>query len=150
MKSRLGFWLAQDEECQEKVRREADGVLGLDRDSNIITTANVVDQLKFTTCVLKESMRLQPAIPLIGRGPHKDIIVDAVYVCVCACVCACVRACVCACSCVCMCVCLCVCIRVCACVCVCVCVFMCVFYRSLLGSSQTEIFPIKCALSTFW
>lgn len=67
--------LAQHDEVQRALRAEINNVLGPNGFDSAITSARV-EQLQLARCVVKESMRLSPAVPLLGRGPKEDIIID--------------------------------------------------------------------------
>jgi len=62
------FWLlAANPQALKKVREELDSVLGSKG-----VNANNVDQLKYLTCVFKETLRLYPPAPAIARRLQKD------------------------------------------------------------------------------
>ncbi|KAH8033128.1 hypothetical protein HPB51_007745 [Rhipicephalus microplus] len=59
---------------QAKVHAELDEVFGTDRDRDV--TKADVNQLKYLECCIKETLRLFPSIPLIGRHLEEDLVID--------------------------------------------------------------------------
>lgn len=59
---------------QAKVHAELDEVFGTDRDRDV-TKADVY-RLKYLECCIKETLRLYPSIPLIGRHLEEDLVID--------------------------------------------------------------------------
>ena len=60
--------LGRHPEIQQKVRDEVRAVLGNDRP----TASQLINDLPYTTAVLKEAMRLYPAAPITGRRSVED------------------------------------------------------------------------------
>jgi cytochrome P450 len=67
--------LATHPEVQERVREEVDRVVGARE-----PRASDLPELRCTTRVLKEAMRLYPAIPMMGRRCHEDVEVNGLRV----------------------------------------------------------------------
>lgn len=59
---------------QAKVHAELDEVFGTDRDRDV--TKADVNKLKYLECCIKETLRLFPSIPLIGRHLEEDLVID--------------------------------------------------------------------------
>ncbi|CAN7942571.1 unnamed protein product, partial [Ixodes hexagonus] len=68
------YFLGLHQEIQAKVHNELDNIFGTDIDREI--TTEDLKQMKYLECCLKESMRLVPPIPLIGRVLDDDLIID--------------------------------------------------------------------------
>ncbi|KAM7305459.1 cytochrome P450 4V2 [Ixodes scapularis] len=64
--------LAHNRDAQRKVHAELDGIFGGNLDGEI--TADDLRKMKYLECCLKESLRLYPAFPLIGRVLDEDLI----------------------------------------------------------------------------
>lgn len=63
------YELTQNPEVFAKVREEADRVLTDDTE----VTYELLNELKFTEAVAKETLRLHPTAPMITRCVRKDI-----------------------------------------------------------------------------
>lgn len=65
------YLLGHHPEVQKKVHEEMDEVFGDDWERPV--TLDDIKRLKYTECVLKESMRIYPAVPLLARMIDEDI-----------------------------------------------------------------------------
>nr|QZM07478.1 cytochrome P450 monooxygenase CYP4SS3 [Lasioderma serricorne] len=63
--------LANNQEAQEKVVRELEAIFG--NDDERTATYNDLQEMKYLDCVVKESLRLYPSVPLIGRKTVEDV-----------------------------------------------------------------------------
>ena len=63
-------YLAENPEVHEKVRAEADEVLG---DQRLPTDPGTVGRLKYAEAVVNEVLRMQPVAPILGFQPLDDI-----------------------------------------------------------------------------
>ncbi|XP_054706470.1 cytochrome P450 4c3-like [Uloborus diversus] len=61
-------------DIQENIHNELDRIFGGDENRPI--TTDDVREMKYLECVLKESQRLYPSLPVIGRELEEDIVVD--------------------------------------------------------------------------
>ncbi|KAG8196951.1 hypothetical protein JTE90_009010 [Oedothorax gibbosus] len=68
------YLIGQDPEVQKRCQEELEAIFGDDRD-RALTTEDVKD-LKYIECVLKESQRLYPSLPYIGRESSCDVVVN--------------------------------------------------------------------------
>ncbi|XP_077506301.1 cytochrome P450 4V2-like [Amblyomma americanum] len=68
------YLLGLHPEKQAKVHAELDEVFGSDCDRDV-TKADVY-RLKYLECCIKETLRLYPSIPLIGRHLEEDLVID--------------------------------------------------------------------------
>jgi cytochrome P450 family 4 len=68
------YLLSQHAEVQTKLFEEIQQVIGLDKDTPL-TQRNLQD-LKYLDLVLKESMRLYPPVPIIGRFLNEDVVLS--------------------------------------------------------------------------
>ncbi|KAJ3656428.1 hypothetical protein Zmor_015508 [Zophobas morio] len=68
------YCLADHPEVQEKVFQEQKEIFG-DR-KNPVTTYSDLQQMKYLECVLKETLRLYPSVPVIGRYTTEEIHFD--------------------------------------------------------------------------
>ncbi|XP_035209832.1 cytochrome P450 4c3-like isoform X2 [Stegodyphus dumicola] len=68
------YLIGQDPEVQEKVQEELEEIFGDDWDRPF--TVDDVKNLKYLECVLKESQRLYPSLPYIGRESSCDVVVN--------------------------------------------------------------------------
>ncbi|KAM7305460.1 cytochrome P450 4V2 [Ixodes scapularis] len=68
------YMLGLHPEIQAKVHHELDQIFDGDIDRDI--TTNDLKQMKYLECCLKESMRLFPPIPLIGRVLDHELVID--------------------------------------------------------------------------
>ncbi|XP_033222770.1 cytochrome P450 4C1-like [Belonocnema kinseyi] len=67
------FNLANNPEVQEKVHQELDQIFG---DSTERATMKQITELKYLDRVIKENLRLNPSVPIVGRTLTKDIVLD--------------------------------------------------------------------------
>ena len=65
------YLLARHPEVQQKVFEEILEVVGSDKDKPI--TMRELQDLKYLDVVIKESLRLYPPVPMIGRYTEQDI-----------------------------------------------------------------------------
>lgn len=65
------FLLGNHPDVQAKVHEEIDSIFADDMDRDV--TIEDVKQLKYMECVIKESMRLYPPVPLIARNVDEDM-----------------------------------------------------------------------------
>ncbi|CAN7992022.1 unnamed protein product [Ixodes pacificus] len=65
--------LGNHPEAQAKVHDEIDSVFGNDRERPV--TTDDIRNLKYLECVLKETLRLYPPIPLIARKIDEDVVI---------------------------------------------------------------------------
>lgn len=65
------YLLGHHPEVQNKVHEEMDEVFGDDWERPV--TIDDIKRLKYTECVIKESMRIYPAVPLLARMIDEDI-----------------------------------------------------------------------------
>ncbi|CAN7993824.1 unnamed protein product [Ixodes hexagonus] len=65
------YLLGHHPEVQKKVHEEMDQVFGDDWERPV--TIDDIKRLKYTECVIKESMRIYPAVPLLARMIDEDI-----------------------------------------------------------------------------
>ena len=64
-------WLmGHHQDSQDKCREEIDKVFGCDGDRDL--TMDDVNKLEYLECCMKESQRLYPSVPLIGRHVDSD------------------------------------------------------------------------------
>lgn len=68
------FMLGHHPEVQEKVHKELDQVFGNDRDRYV--TSEDIQKLQYLGCVIKETLRMYPSVPLIGRQLEEDTIMS--------------------------------------------------------------------------
>lgn len=61
-------------DVQRKVHEEIDTVIGEDSDKNI--TAEDFKNLKYLNCVMKETLRLYPSVPIITRAVDEDTVIN--------------------------------------------------------------------------
>ncbi|EAA12530.4 AGAP008358-PA, partial [Anopheles gambiae str. PEST] len=64
--------LAKHQEIQQKLYEEIDGMLGAEAKSTVLTSALLQD-MKYLDLVVKESLRLVPPVPFIGRKLLEDM-----------------------------------------------------------------------------
>ncbi|XP_055857578.1 cytochrome P450 4d2-like isoform X2 [Episyrphus balteatus] len=80
-KSAIGFTLyciSRSPEVQQKLVQEINDVIGLDVDKEI-TYRHLMD-LKYTEKVIKESLRVYPTVPFIGRQTLEDCIINDKFI----------------------------------------------------------------------
>ncbi|XP_077539168.1 cytochrome P450 4V2-like isoform X1 [Haemaphysalis longicornis] len=65
------FLLGNHPEVQAKVQEEIDALFADDKDRDV--TIEDIKQMKYLECVLKESMRLYPPVPIIARNVDEDM-----------------------------------------------------------------------------
>ncbi|XP_075168007.1 putative cytochrome P450 4d14 [Haematobia irritans] len=65
------YLLARHPQVQSKVLQEIRDVFGEDREKPV--TILELQELKYLECVIKESLRLYPSVPMIGRLTEEDI-----------------------------------------------------------------------------
>lgn len=65
------YLIARHPAVQQKLFEEIRQVIGDDRDKSI--TMHELQDLKYLECVIKESLRLYPPVPIIGRIPESEI-----------------------------------------------------------------------------
>lgn len=63
--------LGSNQDVQDKVLEEIDSVLGGDRKRP--PTMKELNEMKYLECVIKESLRLYPSVPLIARHLSEDV-----------------------------------------------------------------------------
>ncbi|XP_017064680.1 probable cytochrome P450 4d14 [Drosophila eugracilis] len=68
------YLLARHPEVQARVFQEVCDVLGDDKSAPV--NMQLLGELKYLECVIKESLRLYPSVPLIGRHITHDIVLD--------------------------------------------------------------------------
>ncbi|KAH8418307.1 hypothetical protein KR222_009568 [Zaprionus bogoriensis] len=68
------YLLARHPEIQERAFREVREVIGDDKSKSI--TMRDLGELKYLECVIKESLRLYPPVPMIGRHLDEDVVLD--------------------------------------------------------------------------
>ncbi|XP_077506394.1 uncharacterized protein LOC144115765 [Amblyomma americanum] len=61
-------------DVQQKIHEELDGIFGEDRERAI--TPDDLKEMKYLECALKESQRLFPSVPFIGRELMEDVVVN--------------------------------------------------------------------------
>ncbi|EEC04051.1 cytochrome P450, putative [Ixodes scapularis] len=59
---------------QAKVHRELDAIFGTD--TNRCVTSDDLKRMKYLECCLKETMRLYPPVPIVGRVLEHDQVID--------------------------------------------------------------------------
>lgn len=65
------FLLGNHPEVQAKVQEEIDALFADDKDRDV--TIEDIKQMKYLECVVKESMRLYPPVPIIARNVDEDM-----------------------------------------------------------------------------
>jgi len=65
------YLLARDPEVQSRAFQEVRDVIGRDKSTPI--TMRDLGELKYLECVIKESLRMYPPVPMIGRQITEDI-----------------------------------------------------------------------------
>lgn len=63
--------IAKYPEIQERVRKEVDEVFGMNRSEP--TTLAKLNELTYLELVIKETLRIYPSVPIIGRVATEDI-----------------------------------------------------------------------------
>ncbi|XP_023224048.1 cytochrome P450 4c3-like [Centruroides sculpturatus] len=61
-------------DVQEKLKEEIDSIFGNDKGREV--TIEDLRQLKYLECIIKESQRLYPSLPLIGREIREDVTIN--------------------------------------------------------------------------
>ena len=64
------FMIASHPEVQQKLHEEIDRVFSNDQDRPC--TMEDLNELNYLECVIKETLRLYPSVPLIGREVQED------------------------------------------------------------------------------
>jgi cytochrome P450 len=72
----LTYTLAQEQECQQKIREEANKIIP-DEDS---LTAYNLGKLQYTSAAIKESLRLHPVVPELSVQCHKDNFLGHIHI----------------------------------------------------------------------
>lgn len=72
------YLLGQHPEMQTKVHEEMDAIFGSDKDR--YATVEDLRNMKYLECCIKESLRLFPSVPIIGREVHKEFTVNGTVV----------------------------------------------------------------------
>ncbi|XP_061400079.1 probable cytochrome P450 4d14 [Musca vetustissima] len=72
------YLLSRHPEVQQKVLEEIHSVIGEDKDKPV--TMKDLQDLKYLDCVIKESLRLYPPVPMIGRITEQDIVINGVTI----------------------------------------------------------------------
>ncbi|XP_042895835.1 cytochrome P450 4V2 isoform X2 [Parasteatoda tepidariorum] len=65
------YFIGLYKDVQAKIHEELDQIFGDDKERPV--TAEDLKYLKYLECVLKESLRLNPSVPVIGRKADKDM-----------------------------------------------------------------------------
>ncbi|KAK8768427.1 hypothetical protein V5799_015108 [Amblyomma americanum] len=65
------YLLGHHTDVQKKVHAEIDAIFGYDKQRGV--TIEDINQLKYLECVIKESMRLYPPVPLVARNIDEDV-----------------------------------------------------------------------------
>jgi cytochrome P450 family 4 len=68
------YLLSQYPEAQQNVYEEVTRIVG--HDLNVYPTYNQLLEMKYVECCIKESLRMFPPVPIIGRTLDEDLIVD--------------------------------------------------------------------------
>jgi len=68
------YSIARHPEVQAKLVQEIYEIIGKDKDAPI--TIQQLQDLKYLECVIKETLRLYPSVPAIGRKTDTDITID--------------------------------------------------------------------------
>lgn len=72
------FLLGGHPDIQEKVLEEIDSVM--DGDRKRAPTMKELGEMKYLECVIKESLRLYPSVPLIARTLGEDVNLGKIHV----------------------------------------------------------------------
>lgn len=68
------YLISQHPEVQQKIFEEATRIVG--NDPNVDPTYNQLIEMKYLECCIKESLRLYPPVPMIGRMLDHDLDLD--------------------------------------------------------------------------
>ncbi|XP_042148628.1 cytochrome P450 4V2 [Ixodes scapularis] len=68
------YMLGLHPKTQAKVHRELDAIFGTD--TNRCVTADDLKRMKYLECCLKETIRLYPPVPIVGRVLEHDQVID--------------------------------------------------------------------------
>ncbi|XP_023228976.1 cytochrome P450 4V2-like isoform X2 [Centruroides sculpturatus] len=71
------FLLGNHSQIQDKLLKEIDDIFGDDIERNV--TIEDIKNLKYLECVIKESLRLFPSVPLMSRDLSEDVKMDLLY-----------------------------------------------------------------------
>lgn len=71
------YMISRHPEVQQKIFDEIRQVIGDDKDQSI--AQRELHELKYLECVIKESMRLYPPVPIIGRYFKDDTEISKLY-----------------------------------------------------------------------
>ncbi|XP_005184045.1 probable cytochrome P450 4d14 isoform X2 [Musca domestica] len=72
------YLLSRHPEVQQKVLEEIHSVIGEDKEKPV--SMKDLQDLKYLDCVIKESLRLYPPVPMIGRVTEQDIVINGVTI----------------------------------------------------------------------
>uniref|UniRef100_A0A1I8NMZ0 Cytochrome P450 n=1 Tax=Stomoxys calcitrans TaxID=35570 RepID=A0A1I8NMZ0_STOCA len=72
------YLVARHPEVQKKLFQEILEVFGKDKQQPV--TIKQLQELKYMECVIKESLRLYPAVPIIGRLTEQDTVINGVTI----------------------------------------------------------------------
>lgn len=67
------FLLGTSPEIQDKVVEEIDSILLDDRKRP--PTMQELNEMKYLECAIKDSLRLYPSVPFMGRHLHEDVVI---------------------------------------------------------------------------
>lgn len=66
------FLLGSDQEIQQRAFEEIDCIM--QGDQNRPPTMQELNEMKYLECAIKDSLRLYPSVPFIGRHLHEDVV----------------------------------------------------------------------------
>ncbi|NP_001295967.1 probable cytochrome P450 4d14 precursor [Musca domestica] len=72
------YLLSRHPDVQQKVLEEIHSVIGEDKEKPV--TMKDLQELKYLDCVIKESQRLYPSVPTIGRVTEQDVVINGVTI----------------------------------------------------------------------
>ncbi|XP_053671571.1 probable cytochrome P450 4d14 [Anopheles nili] len=73
------YYLSQDPVIQERVYDEIQAIVGPDAKSQELTYGTL-QELKYLEMVVKETLRINPSVPIMGRRSAGDMIIDGVTI----------------------------------------------------------------------